>query len=155
MGLLDRFKRKKDKEKEKKPAKSVKEIKQESEVKYEQKLTPEGKLVNVAKKEKREIKRIKPKKEDTGQAWHVLMTPLYTEKMTALGVLNQYAFAVSPQTNKIEVRKAVKKVYGVDPIKVNIMNIRGREVKYGKTEGRTKRWKKAIITLAAGQKIEF
>ena len=83
------------------------------------------------------------------------MHPLITEKGSYLSSTNQYVFAVAPQTNKIEVRKAIRKVYGVDPIKVNIMNFSGKKVRYGRTEGRTKAWKKAVITLAQGQKIEI
>ena len=153
MGIFDRFKKKKE-DSGKKIAKQAKSVEAEKEAKFETKLTPEGKLVKVAKKEKREPKVAKPKKEDTGEAWRVLSKPLYTEKVTALGIFNQYAFIVAPETNKIEVRKAIKKVYGFDPIKVNITNVRGKEVRYGRTEGRTKKWKKAIVTLAEGQKIE-
>lgn len=154
MGIFDRFKKKKE-DKDKKLAKPAKTTEVEKEIKYESKLTPEGKLVKVAKKEKREAKVAKPKKEDTGEAWRILLKPLYTEKITGLGILNQYAFMVAPATNKIEVRKAIKKVYGVDPIKVNITNVQGKDVKYGRSEGRTKKWKKAIVTLAQGQKIEL
>lgn len=154
MGIFDRFKKKKE-EVDKKLAKPAKPVEAEKEIKYESKLTPEGKLIKVAKKEKREAKAVKPKKEDTGEAWRVLIKPLYTEKVTGLSVFNQYAFMVAPETNKIEVRKAIKKVYGIDPIKVNIANVKGKEVKYGRTEGRTKKWKKAVVTLAEGQKIEL
>jgi large subunit ribosomal protein L23 len=68
---------------------------------------------------------------------------------------NQYIFQVAPGTNRVEVRKAIRKLYGVDPIKVNIINVRGKKIRYGRSEGQTKAWKKAVITLAAGQKIEI
>lgn len=152
MGIFDKFKKKKDKEK--KPTEPEKATLKEG-VKYETKLTSEGKLVQVPKKEKLQPKKVKPKKEDTGEAWRILIKPLKTEKVTYLGIFNQYAFAVAPSANKIEIRKAIKKVYGVDPIKVNIINRQGKKVRYGRTEGRTKKWKRAIVTLAQGQKIEL
>jgi large subunit ribosomal protein L23 len=159
MSLLNAFKKKDDKEKpsDKKDKVVVKkEEKKKTEVKKEAVMTADGKLVATTKKsEEPKAKKSKAKKEETGDAYRVLMHPLVTEKGSFLSVTNQYVFAVAPETNKVEVRKAIRKVYGVDPIKVNIMNVAGKKVKYGKTQGRTKSWKKAIITLAAGQKIEI
>lgn len=180
MGLFDKFKKKgdkpsvKDKKSPKKEEKSAKgaapaggqgsqpkaggkkaakgSIEQE-EVKTEAVVTPDGQLVSAPKKETK--KKARPKKEDTGEAYRVLIRPLISEKNSSLAIFNKYVFEVSPRTNKIEVRKAIKKVYGVDPIKVNIQNEMGREVRYGRTEGRTKKWKKAIITLPQGQKIDI
>jgi len=156
MGIFDRFKKVKKEEKKalKKPiVKAEKKIEKE-EAKREKIVTPDGKLMTVPKKEMK-AKKEKPKKEDTGDAYRVLIRPLITEKASSLGIYNQYVFSVAKHTNKIEVRKAIKKVYGVDPIKVNIINNQGRKVRYGRTEGRTKDWKKAVITLPAGQKIEI
>ena len=155
MGILDKFKkRKKPVSEEKIKKEKKKEKKEEKEVKYEQVVTPDGQLVSRAKKVGKE-KKVKPKKEDTKDAYKVLIRPLITEKVSSLGVYNQYAFEVAKNTNKIEVRKAIKAVYGVDPIKVNTMNIQGKNVRYGRTEGRTKNWKKAIITLPPGAKINI
>ena len=152
MGIFDRFKRKKEDKKEVKPKK---EASAEKDVKYEKVIGADGKLTTAARKTKAEPKKIKPKKEDTGEAWRILIKPVTTEKVTGLGVFNQYAFEVAPRANKIEVRRAIKNVYGFDPIKVNVINVSGKEVRYGKSEGKTKHWKKAIITLSPGQKIEF
>ena len=152
MGILDKLKKKKkivSKEDVKKDKK-----KEEKEVKYEQVVTPDGQLVSKAKKVAKE-KKVKIKKEDTKDAYRVLIRPLITEKSSSLGVYNQYVFEVAKNTNKNEVRKAIKAVYGVIPIKVNIMNIEGKNVRYGKTEGRTKDWKKAVITLPPGSKINI
>ncbi len=162
MGLLDKFKKKSDKpsvkdEKSPKKVEEKKAVKKESaeqeEVKTEAVVTPDGQLVNAPKKETK--KKVKSKKEDTGEAHRVLIRPLISEKNSSLSIFNKYVFEVSTRTNKIEVRKAIKKVYGVDPIKVNIQNEIGRAVRYGRTEGRTKNWKKAIITLPQGQKIDI
>ncbi|MDD2806926.1 MAG: 50S ribosomal protein L23 [Patescibacteria group bacterium] len=84
----------------------------------------------------------------------VLIKPLITEKATHLAVINKYVFAINPKMNKVEVKKAIRAVYKVDPIKINISNFSGKAVRYGKTSGKTKSWKKAIVTLKAGDKIE-
>jgi large subunit ribosomal protein L23 len=69
--------------------------------------------------------------------------------------LGKYVFAVSPKANKVEIKKAIRTIYNVDPIKINILNLSGRSVRYGRTSGRTKNWKKAVITLKKGDKIEI
>ena len=156
MGLLDKLKKKKKTVSEEEIGKEKKKVKKEDEkeVKYEQVVTPDGRLISKPKKVAKE-KKLKPKKEDTKDAYRVLIRPLITEKASSLSVYNQYAFEVAKNTNKIEVRKAIKAVYGVTPIKVNMINIEGKNVRYGRTEGRTKDWKKAIITLPPGSKINI
>ncbi len=115
----------------------------------------DGTMTAVPDKSDAKAKKSKITKEDTGNAYRVLLKPLVTEKGSLLGMYNQYVFQVAPRTNRSEVRKAIRKLYGVDPIKVNIINVRGKKIRYGRSEGLTKAWKKAIITLAAGQKIEI
>ena len=56
--------------------------------------------------------------------------------------------------NKVEVKKAIRTIYNVEPIKVNIANFSGKSVRYGRIKGKTKNWKKAIVTLKQGDKIE-
>lgn len=97
----------------------------------------------------------KQKKQDTGRAFRTLLRPVVTEKSTRLATAQKYVFAVSPTSNKIEVRRAVLALYGVRPLKVNVLNFAGKAVRYGRTTGRTKAWKKAIVTLPPGQKIDF
>ncbi|MBU0597503.1 50S ribosomal protein L23 [Patescibacteria group bacterium] len=155
MGFLDKFKKKKtDNEKAPDRKPTIKEKKIE-ETQTETVVTPDGQLKTVAKKSSAKPKKVKPKKEDTGHAYQVLIRPLITEKGSYLGANNQYVFEVSPMTNKIEVKKAIKKVYGVDPVKVNTIRMEGKEIRYGRTQGRTKHWKKAVITLPPNQKIEI
>ena len=90
----------------------------------------------------------------TKEAYRILLKPLITEKASSLGSLNKYVFAIDPRMNKVEVKKAVRTIYKVEPIKVNISNIVGRQVRFGKVKGKTKSWKKAVITLRPGDKIE-
>ena len=73
-----------------------------------------------------------------------------TEKVSRVNALGQYAFAVSLKATKPQVRSAIHDVYGVLPVKVNIINYDGKAVRYGRTKGRTKDWKKAYVLLKKG-----
>ncbi len=88
-----------------------------------------------------------------GNAYRILVKPLVTEKASVLSSLYKYNFSVSPDANRIEVAKAVFEVYGIKPVKVNIINNKGKKVRHGKTKGTRKDWKKAIVTLPAGKSI--
>ncbi len=89
-----------------------------------------------------------------GVAYRILEKPLVTEKVTDLGAYNKYAFYVSKRANKTEIKKAIKEVYGVTPVSVNIINLKSKKVRFGKSSGQTKSQKKAIVTLKKGDKIE-
>ena len=148
MGIFDKFKTKRKEEQKpeiKKPAQKSKEVK-ESSVKEPVK-KPEKAAAKTA---------VKPSdiKGKTKYAYRVLIKPLITEKASNLGVLNKYVFAINPAVNKIEVKKAIRTIYNVEPVAVNISNFSGKKVRYGRVQGVTKHWKKAIVTLKAGDKIE-
>jgi large subunit ribosomal protein L23 len=90
----------------------------------------------------------------------ILVKPLITEKMTDLGEkLGQYGFEVNRKANKVEVKEAVEKMYGVAVQSVNTMIIpgkkRSRNTKSKFIVGRTSAVKKAIVTLAEGETIDF
>jgi large subunit ribosomal protein L23 len=90
----------------------------------------------------------------------VLVKPLITEKMTDLGTkLGQYGFVVNRKANKVEVKQAVEAMYGVTVQSVNTMVIpgkkRSRNTKSKFIVGRTSAVKKAIVTLAEGETIDF
>ncbi|HPE56488.1 MAG TPA: 50S ribosomal protein L23 [Bacteroidales bacterium] len=90
----------------------------------------------------------------------ILVKPVITEKMTALGEkLNRYGFIVHKKANKIQIKNAVEDFYGVDVVAVNTMNYSGKEksrfTKAGVIAGRTSAVKKAIVTLAEGETIDF
>lgn len=95
------------------------------------------------------------KKEDTGEAYRILQRAVISEKSTMLSSQSQYVFAVAGEANKIDVRRAVRSLYGVEPQKVNIRRVRGKLLRYGRSEGRTKSWKKAIVTLQRGQSLDI
>lgn len=88
------------------------------------------------------------------------LTPLITEKMTAQSEkLNRYGFVVSRSVNKVEIKKAVEKAYGVVVTDVNTMNYAGkRKSRYTKTgmlNGKGASFKKAVVTVAEGDTIDF
>lgn len=89
-----------------------------------------------------------------------LRKPVITEKMTALTEeLNRYGFVVDHNANKIQIKSAIEEMYGVSVDRVNTMNYKGKhKTRYTKTgwvEGRTNKFKKAIVTLAEGDAIDF
>lgn len=88
-------------------------------------------------------------------AFRVLVKPLITEKATELSTHNQYAFIVSLNANKIEVAKSIQAVYGVKPLSVNIISMKGKAVTRGRIKGQRKDWKKAIVTLKKGESIKI
>lgn len=94
-------------------------------------------------------------KADTKNAYRVLYSPLISEKNTHHKSANKYVFKVASTTNKIEIKKAIEALYDVKPIAVQIIIVGGRVRKYGKTSGRTKDFKKAIVTLPQGVSLDI
>jgi large subunit ribosomal protein L23 len=91
---------------------------------------------------------------------NIIRKPIVTEKMTTVGEkLNQVGFVVDPKANKLQIKKAVEELYGVKVDDVHTMICRGktknRMTKAGYITGKTSSYKKAIITLAEGEKIDF
>lgn len=86
----------------------------------------------------------------------ILKRPLLTEKSTqAQDKLNQVAFEVDRGANKILIKQEVEKRFKVKVTKVRTMHMLGKLKRMGRFEGRRSSWKKAVVTLAEGQKIEF
>lgn len=89
----------------------------------------------------------------------VLLKPLVTEKVSALNEKGKYGFIVAIDANKIEIKNAVEKQYGVTVEKVNTLRVMGKEksryTKTGILAGRKPNYKKAIVTLASGEVIDF
>lgn len=95
-----------------------------------------------------------PKKVKYSNAYKVLVRPLVTEKASVMNSLNKYFFEVAKEANKIEIARAIQAVYEVNPISVNIVRMQGKRVRRGRTMGKRKDWKKAIITLKKGESIK-
>jgi len=87
--------------------------------------------------------------------YNVLRRPLVTEKSTALQAQNKYAFEVDGKANKIQIREAVEKAFNVEVVAVNVSRVPGKMRRVGRGRGMSPSWKKAVVTLKEGQKIEF
>lgn len=89
------------------------------------------------------------------QSFKVLVKPLVTEKSAISESVGKYSFIVSKNVNKNQVREAVAEIYGVKPVQVNISNVQGRNVRFGRAAGRRSDYKKAIVTLPKGKTIDI
>jgi large subunit ribosomal protein L23 len=79
-----------------------------------------------------------------------------TEKASRLKASsNQIVFEVAMTANKIEIKNAVKAMFGVEPLAVNTLIQRGKVKRMGRTQGKRQNWKKAIVTLREGDDIQF
>lgn len=90
----------------------------------------------------------------------IIIKPVVTEKMTGLGEkLNRYAFLVQRSANKIQIKKAVEDLYGVNVVAVNTLvvtpKVKSRYTKSGVVTGKSRLCKKAIVTLQDGETIDF
>lgn len=89
-------------------------------------------------------------------AQDIIIRPIITERSMSGMQIKKYTFEVKKDANKIEIAKAIEELFGVNVLKVNTMNVRGRLRRQGRSEGYTSSWKKAIITLTEKSKpIEF
>jgi len=88
--------------------------------------------------------------------YRIIRKPLITEKGTKQKEqANQYAFEIDRTANKVMVRSAVEEIFKVKVLNVAVMNIKGKRRRVGKNLGKKADWKKAIVRLAPGEKIEF
>jgi large subunit ribosomal protein L23 len=93
------------------------------------------------------------------EARDVIIAPLITEKSMTGTAVQQYTFEVHPRATKTQIRLAVQEIFGVNVRKVNTVNVGGKLKSFARrgarTQGRLSDWKKAVVTLAPGQKIEL
>ncbi len=86
----------------------------------------------------------------------ILLRPVISEKSTNAAEANrQVVFEVLENATKAEVREAVEKLFDVSVIAVQVLNVRGKIKRFGKTPGKRNNWKKAYVRLAAGDDIDF
>ncbi len=92
----------------------------------------------------------------------IILRPVISEKSIDESSRGKYTFAVHPEANKIQIKAAVEELYkkeGVRVVSVNVLTTQAKEkrrgTRRGRIVGRTTPWRKAIVTLAPGQKIEF
>jgi large subunit ribosomal protein L23 len=157
MPLFDIFKKKKKELEEEKVAKEEKKEKLEPQKEPKVKIGKKektGKEKTETRKEKKKEKVIRKRKK-ISNPYHFLESAHITEKATDLSKLNQYLFRVPSQANKIEIKKSVEDIYDVNVLKVRIINIPDRERRLGRTKGIKRGYKKAIVKIKKGQKIEL
>ena len=87
--------------------------------------------------------------------YDILRRPLITEKGTLLQEQNKYLFEVDRRANKVQIREAVEKAFNVEVSDVNIVNVKGKVRRVGRHSGRTRDWKKAVVTLKQGYKLDL
>ena len=146
MAILDFLKNKKDAEKSKNGSKAT--PKKSGKVSAEK--TAEKKIEN-----KEVAKAISSKTKSEKFSYEAIKQPHISEKASYLAEKNQYTFEISPNFNKSEIKKSVEGIYGVDVLSVNMIRIPSKKRRLGKTEGFRKAFKKAIVTIKEGQKIEI
>jgi large subunit ribosomal protein L23 len=88
----------------------------------------------------------------------IIIAPVITEKSMAGTASQQYTFEVHSSASKTQIKSAIREIFRVDVIKINTVNVGGKTKNFARrgvrTSGKQSDWKKAIVTLAAGQKIE-
>jgi large subunit ribosomal protein L23 len=89
------------------------------------------------------------------ESYEVLRRPIVTEKSTMQAEQRVYTFEVDGRANKLQVKEAVEKAFGIKVVSVNIINVPGKPRRWGRHVSHTPSWKKAIVKLAEGQRIEF
>ncbi|MFQ5445024.1 MAG: 50S ribosomal protein L23 [Nitrospinales bacterium] len=88
--------------------------------------------------------------------YQIIEKPLITEKSTVmLHEKNRVTFRVRKDANKVQIKRAVEKIFNVKVLGVNIVNVKGKYKRFGREIGLTKSWKKAILQLKEGDKIEL
>ncbi len=87
--------------------------------------------------------------------YEVILRPILTEKNTRLMEENQYTFEVARRANKVQIREAVEQAFGVTVLKVRTVIVPAKPRRRGRTVGRSSVWKKAVVTLAPGDRIDI
>ncbi len=144
MALFDFLKRKKEIEKASSFAKATMGKKEVEETKDIKKIDKPVKNLVSAKNKRTSV-----------FSYDVIKEPHISEKATMLSDSNKYVFKVYPNANKIEIKKAIEGVYGVDVLSVNVIKIPKKKRRLGKVQGFKAGYSKAVVKIRDGQKIEI
>jgi large subunit ribosomal protein L23 len=87
--------------------------------------------------------------------YQIIIRPLITEKNTNWMMFNKYSFEVERNATKPQIKRAIENIFNVTVTKVHTMNVRGKRRRRGREFGYTRNWKKAIITLVEGDRIDL
>lgn len=156
MGFFDRFRKPFERVGKDRKVKHAVEprsskAKAESEQKRQFANVPGGKP--VAKKPDAAKAKQPEKRSATGSAHRVLRTAVVSEKSSRLSGMNQVVFEVAPSATKHAVAEAIRDLYGFAPVSVRVINVRGKFIRYGRSVGRTKERRKAIVSVPEGKRI--
>jgi large subunit ribosomal protein L23 len=89
-------------------------------------------------------------------AHDIIRRPIITEKSTnQKDEFNQFSFEVAPKANRVEIKRAIEDVFSVRVSAVRTLHIRGKLKRRGRVLGRRRSWKKAVVTLMPGERIDF
>lgn len=139
MGLFDRWQKKQSK------------IGKKSGVK----VPPVAKVAAEEKKEQAVVQVDRPaiNRKVSLPASRVVIKPAVTEKAAIAESINKYTFIVTHEATKKQVKSAINEIYGVKPLSVNLINVEGKNVRFGRHSGRRSDYKKAVVTLPQGKTI--
>jgi len=84
---------------------------------------------------------------------HVIIRPVVSEKSYVLSAADRYTFRVHPDAHKTHIRQAVEELFGVHVVEVRTISVKSKPKRRGVTKGRTRKWKKAIVQVRAGESI--
>ena len=157
MGLLDRWSKKNQ----------TKRLEKTSEPKAEAELVEEKKVKKTTAKKVTSTAAIEDGHEGHDHSAHahtadkkvkkiinsILLRALVTEKSAVKQSENKYSFVVAKNANKAVIKKAIEEVYKIKPLSVNIINVQGKAMRFGKHSGKRSDFKKAIVTLPKGKTI--
>jgi large subunit ribosomal protein L23 len=87
--------------------------------------------------------------------YQVILRPLITEKNTNLMMFNKYCFEVARESTKPQIKRAIEAIFDVAVVSVHTINVRGKKRRRGREYGYQRDWKKAIVTLAEGDRIDL
>ena len=157
MGIFDRFSSQKGKADKAAPAPAATKSAKAAAAKKEAFKAVPGDQPKAKEKEAPKAAAAAPAnaKKATGDAHRVLLSAVVTEKSTRHEKNGKYIFMVGSTATKKTVAAAVKEVYGVQPIAINMTSLPGKMVRYGRTTGRQIGRKKAIVSLPAGKSIDI
>ena len=150
MGLLNNWLHKQKKEQLGKTGKQAKSVEAAKEIKQPKEVKAHAHKEEVEKKPEHKVKL-----SDHSIAFKVLLKPLVTEKSAIAESGNKYSFMVAKSANKNQIKTAIEEIYSVKPSRVNVTNIEGRRVRFGRAMGRRSDYKKAIATLPKDKTIDI
>ena len=85
----------------------------------------------------------------------LIEAPVISEKSANAEVDNQYTFKMLPKANKDQIKNAIEQAFGVDVVAIRTMNVKGKTKRTRYGLGKRKSWKKAVVTVAEGQRIDY